>query len=308
MYYDHAQRVVGWGQDIADALSPTGYPKPGVQKVEWFKLQLMMPDDTCIDPINLPPLPPGKSKIDVVADYLYHLRQAMLNQLQKTLGEVFNREERNIRYYLTVPAIWNDAAKAATRQAAVQAGFLQDKNDNRLTLITGSEAAIIFCLKTGLLNLKIHDTVLIIDCGAGAVDLIAYEIEGEQPLSISECTASSGDFCGSTALNRNFSKFLRAKIRKMKLSDGFRPVSRVYANCVIYFENFIKAGFRNNGQKWAVDVGFEPGIEDGYMIFTNEDILQCFEPVVNRIVELVRNQIDAIQAQNRNLQASPTKT
>lgn len=308
MYYDHAQRVVGWGQDIADALSPTGYSKPGVQKVEWFKLQLMTPDDTCIDPINLPPLPPRKSKIDVVADYLYHLRQATLNQLQKTLGEAFDREERNIRYYITVPAIWNDAAKAATRQAAVQAGFLQDKNDNRLTLITGSEAAIIFYLKTGLLNLKIHDTVLIIDCGGGAVDLIAYEIEGEQPLNISECTAGSGDFCGSTALNRNFSKFLRAKIRKMKLSDGFRPVSSVYAKCFIYFENFIKAGFRNNGQKWAVDVGFEPGIEDGYVIFTNEDILQCFEPVVNRILELVRNQVDAIQAQNRNLQASPTKT
>ena len=93
----------------------------------------------------------------------------------------------------------------------------------------------------------------------------------------------------------------------MKLHNGVRPVSRVYAKCIIYFENFIKAGFRNNGQKWAVDVGFEPGIEDGYMIFTNEEILQCFEPVVNRILELVRNQIIAIQAQNRDLQVSPRK-
>lgn len=25
--------MVGWGPDIADALAPTGYPKPGVQKV-----------------------------------------------------------------------------------------------------------------------------------------------------------------------------------------------------------------------------------------------------------------------------------
>jgi len=89
--------VVGWGPDIAEALAPTGYPKPGVQKVEWFKLQLMMSGNTYIDPINLPPLPPGKSEIDVAADYLFKLRQAMRNQLQKTLGEVFNREERNIR-------------------------------------------------------------------------------------------------------------------------------------------------------------------------------------------------------------------
>jgi hypothetical protein len=304
LYYDQYQKVVGWGPDIADALAPTGYPKPGVQKVEWFKLQLMLSGNTYIDPINLPPLPPGKSEIDVAADYLFHLRQAMRNQLQKTLGEVFNREERNIRYYLTVPAIWNDAGKAATRAAAIQAGFLRDENDNRLTLITEPEAAAMFCSKTGLLNLKIHDAVLIVDCGGGTVDLIAYEVEEEQPFSVAECTAGSGDSCGSTALNRNFSNILRAKIRKMKLPDGSKTAGKVYAKCIMDFENRIKADFRNNGQKWVgIEAEFpEAGIEEGYMTFTNEEILQCFEPVVNRILELVRNQIIAIQAQNRALQ------
>ncbi|KAK4545258.1 hypothetical protein LTR36_003438 [Oleoguttula mirabilis] len=307
LYYDQHQQVVGWGPDIAEALAPTGYPKPGVQKVEWFKLQLMLSGNTYIDPINLPPLPPGKSEIDVAADYLFKLRQAMRNQLQKTLGEVFNREERNIKYFLTVPAIWNDAGKAATRAAAIQAGFLRDENDNRLTLITEPEAAAMFCTKTGLLNLKIHDAVLIVDCGGGTVDLIAYEVEEESPFTVAECTAGSGDSCGSTALNRNFSNILRAKIRKMKLPDGSKTAGKVYAKCIMDFENRIKADFRNNGQKWAVDVGIEAefpeaGIEEGYMTFTNEEILQCFEPVVNRILELVRNQIIAIQAQNRALQ------
>lgn len=309
LYYDQYQKVVGWGPDIADALAPTGYPKPGVQKVEWFKLQLMTSGNTYVDPINLPPLPPGKSEIDVAADYLFKLRQAMRAQLQKTLGEVFTREERNIRYFLTVPAIWNDAAKAATRQAALQAGFLRDENDNRLTLITEPEAAAMFCAKTGLLNLKVGDAILIVDCGGGTVDLIAYEVEDENPFTVSECTAGSGDSCGSTALNRNFSNILRAKIRKMKLPDGSRTAGKVYAKCIMDFENRIKADFRNNGQKWAVDVGIEAdfpeaGIEEGYMTFTNEEILQCFEPVVNRILELVRNQIIAIQAQNRSLQVS----
>ncbi|KAG6003327.1 hypothetical protein E4U21_002104 [Claviceps maximensis] len=307
LYYDQYQKVAGWGPDISDALAPTGYPKPGVQKVEWFKLQLMLSGNTYIDPINLPPLPPGKSEIDVAADYLFKLRQAMRSALQKTLGEVFNREERNIRYYLTVPAIWNDAGKAATRAAAIQAGFLRDENDNRLTLVSEPEAAALFCSKTGLLNLKVHDAVLIVDCGGGTVDLIAYEVEEENPFTVAECTAGSGDSCGSTALNRNFSNILRNKIRKMKLPDVSKTAGRVYAKCIMDFENRIKADFRNNGQKWAVDVGIEAefpeaGIEEGYMTFTNEEILQCFEPVVNRILELVRNQIIAIQAQNRALQ------
>src|ERR1700733_9360553 len=91
LYYDQHQQVVGWGPDIAEALAPTGYPKPGVQKVEWFKLQLMLSGNTYIDPINLPPLPPGKSEVDVAADYLLNLRQVRGNQLQKARGVVFLR-------------------------------------------------------------------------------------------------------------------------------------------------------------------------------------------------------------------------
>lgn len=58
-----------------------------------------------------------------------------------------------------------------------------------------------------------------------------------------------------------------------------------------------------NGHKWVVGVDVEEdfpdvGIEEGYMILTNDDILQCFEPVVNRILELIRSQIKKIQAQN----------
>jgi hypothetical protein len=275
--------------------------------VEWFKLKLMVSGNTYIDPINLPPLPPHKSEIDVVADYLFQLRQAVHNHLQKTLGEFFNREERKIRYYLAVPAICNDAVKATIRAATIQAGFLRDENDNSLNLIAAPEAAAMFYFKTS--NLKVHDAVLIVDFSGGYADLIAYEVEKKQPFSVAECTTGSGDLCGSTALNRHFSSMLRARIRKMK----FQVSGRVYAKCINDFENSIKTDFRNNGQKWAVDVGMwstdvsmearflEAGIEEGYMMFTNEEILECFKPVVNRIVELVQNQIIAIQAQNRSL-------
>jgi hypothetical protein len=303
------QKVVGWGPSVTGALAPTGFPKPGVQKLEWFKLRLMMSGSNYIDPVSLPPLPQGKTEINVAADYLAQLHEAMRIHLQKILGDVFYREEYNIQYYLTVPAIWDDAAKASTRAAAIQAGFIRDENDKRLTLVTEPEAAAMFCTKTGLLNLKVRDSILIIDCGGGTVDLIAYEVEEEQPLSVAECTGGTGDSCGSMALNHNFSNILRAKIRKMNLPEGSKTTARIYAKCVMDFENRIKADFRNDGQKWAVDVGIdmaypEADIEDGYMTFTNEEILQCFELVVNRILELVRNQIFSIEAQNRPLQVS----
>ena len=76
------------------------------------------------------------------------------------------------------------------------------------------------------------------------------------------------------------------------------------------FDNRIKYEFRNNGQKWAVDVGIEAeipeaDINEGYMVWTNEEILQCFEPVVNRILELTQNQIIAVQAIGRQLKVIP---
>ncbi len=118
----------------------------------------------------------------------------------------------------------------------------------------------------------------------------------------------------STALNRNFSNIVRKKIHIMKLPEGSRTAGRVYAKCIMDFENRIKADFRNNGQKWAVDVGIdvgieaefpEAGIEEGYMTFTNDEILQCFGPVINRIDELIRNQVAQVQTQNATLKVHP---
>jgi hypothetical protein len=85
---------------------------------------------------------------------------------------------------------------------------------------------------------------------------------------------------------------------------------RIYAKAIWEFDNRIKNDFRNNGQKWAVDVGIEAeipeaDIEEGYMVWTNKEILQCFEPVINRILELTQNQIIAVQAIGRELKVIP---
>jgi hypothetical protein len=188
--------VVGWGLDIADALAPTGYPKPGVQKVEWFKLQLMLTGSSYIDPINLPPLPPGKSEIDVSADYLYKVWWAVKSQLQMSLGEVFFQKERNIQYYFTIPGIWNDAGQNSLRAAIIEAGLLYGENDKRLSYVTEGEAAAHYCLKTSVLNLQVGGIVLIVDCGTATVDLQACEYTSESPHSFAEFTPGSGDSCG----------------------------------------------------------------------------------------------------------------
>jgi hypothetical protein len=65
--------------------------------------------------------------------------------------------------------------------------------------------------------------------------------------------------------------------------------------------------FQNSGQRWAADLGIEAdfpeaSIEEGYMVFTNEEILMCFEPVINRIIEMLRHEIDEIVKLGRIIQ------
>ena len=98
------------------------------------------------------------------------------------------------------------------------------------------------------------------------------------------------------ALNRNFSNIIRSKLKKMKLPEGSKTLARCYAKCIMDFEHRIKNDFRNNGQKWAVDVGIENDypdvpIDEGYMVFDNEEVLRAFTPVINRVIELIQNQL-----------------
>jgi hypothetical protein len=96
----------------------------------------------------------------------------------------------------------------------------------------------------------------------------------------------------------------------MKLPEESELAAKVYAKNMKDFEYFIKVKFRKNGQKWVTDVGFEeeeleyPGanIEEGYMSWTNDEIFGCFDPVCNRVVELINNQITSVMSLSYSIQ------
>ena len=51
---------------------------------------------------------------------------------------------------------------------------------------------------------------MIVDCGGGTVDLTTCKLIGDKQLSeITECT---GDYCGSTFIDKEFAEYLRRKL------------------------------------------------------------------------------------------------
>jgi len=116
-----------------------------------------------------------------------------------------------IEFIITTPAVWSDMAQAKTRSCAQQAGM---GNGNALHIISEPEAAAMYALDAmDPHNIKVGDTFVLCDAGGGTVDLISYKVSALKPiLQISEAAPGSGSACGSTFLNRIFSKFLKDKL------------------------------------------------------------------------------------------------
>lgn len=218
--------------------------------------------------------------------------------LRDYLPEIFEREERNIRYIIAIPVTRSRAAASEYRTAAAKAGFIRDDNDNRLTTIPYPEALVLYCVNDGLLELDVHDVVLVVDCDKWTTEIAAYKVDSVVPLYISGFTFTSDDCCGSGNVEANFSDVVRAKFRKLDEIDS-RVSGEIRRQFMLQFSSQIIKDFRNNGQNWAVEVCEEldypeVDIADGYATFTNAEILRCYEPVVDHIMGLIKAQQEAI--------------
>ncbi|KAL3878432.1 hypothetical protein ACJMK2_030782 [Sinanodonta woodiana] len=122
-------------------------------------------------------------------------------------------KEDEIYWILTVPAIWNDAAKQFMREAAVKAGI---KHRN-LRLALEPEAASIYCKEkivereeTGpnpeLTALKTGSKFMVVDMGGGTVDVTVREVaEGRK---LKEIHIATGGPWGGMKVNENFMNFM----------------------------------------------------------------------------------------------------
>jgi molecular chaperone DnaK (HSP70) len=137
-------------------------------------------------------LPKDKDAIQVVSDFLSEVYKHILKMIAKQITEEALRITP-LEFWFTVPAIWSDRAKDATRKAAEIAGFgnSHDRREDTIFMITEPEAAAIAALKKttidGLgasvkvsnhclsvfrqLTAKVQpgDGVLVCDCGGGTV-------------------------------------------------------------------------------------------------------------------------------------------
>lgn len=118
----------------------------------------------------------------------------------------------DIAWVLTVPAIWNDAAKQFMREAAIEAGI----DENKLTIALEPEAASLYCHQipvercvsktTSLASFGPGKRYLVLDAGGGTVDITVHEVTRRGDLK--ELHKASGGAWGGTKVDDAFEAFL----------------------------------------------------------------------------------------------------
>uniref|UniRef100_A0A6I8N1D2 Heat shock 70 kDa protein 12A n=1 Tax=Ornithorhynchus anatinus TaxID=9258 RepID=A0A6I8N1D2_ORNAN len=203
------------------------------------------------------------------------LQEQALKELSDQAGSEF--ENSDVRWVITVPAIWKQPAKQFMRQAAYQAGMATPENPEQLIIALEPEAASIYCRKLRLhqmidLSTKAavngytsSDTVgagfaqgdryVVVDSGGGTVDLTVHQIrlpEGH----LKELYKATGGPYGSLGVDYEFEKLL-CKIFGEDFIEQFkikRPAA--WVDLMIAFESRKRAAAPDRSNPLNINLPF----------------------------------------------------
>lgn len=235
-----------------------------------------------------------KEPVSVAADFIGALYKHALSEIGKAVPNHYFRLCKK-EFVLSVPAVWSDAAKAATIEAAKSAGI------SPVTLIKEPEAAALYTMHSLGFSLQVGDAFVVCDAGGGTVDLISYEVIGLEPdFQVKELVPGSGGMAGSLGLNQRFVEAVRTlvgedqwdelkKTRGLSLAEKQfdREVKRSFYGDLEeeYFINFPMANLEDDPDN---------GLQSNCWRMTGKDLSDIFAPLVADVLRLINDQIKSV--------------
>ena len=156
------------------------------------------------------------SVLRLIAEFLKLIKETALKDISETLGGEGLLNENEIRWCLTVPAVWKEDSKQIMRHAAELAGLIGEgsKEAERLLLVLEAEAAAVHCQQVMMRQnesaLESGKVIMIVDAGGGTVDITVHEVIGGKGLD--ELVPCEGGLHGSKYVDRTFREFLDYKL------------------------------------------------------------------------------------------------
>ncbi|XP_059376173.1 heat shock 70 kDa protein 12A isoform X3 [Carassius carassius] len=213
--------------------------------------------------------------LDIFAYALAFFKEQALKELSDQAGADFDNAD--VRWVITVPAIWKMPAKQFMREASYKAGLVSRDNPDQLIIALEPEAASIYCRKLRLhqmvdlgnktsLNgysptenvgagMTQGDRYVVVDCGGGTVDLTVHQIRMPEG-HLKELYKASGGPYGSIGIDYEFEKLL-CKIFGQDFIDQFkvkRPAA--WVDLMIAFESRKRAAAPDRSNPLNINLPF----------------------------------------------------
>ncbi|KAG0611676.1 hypothetical protein M758_7G157500 [Ceratodon purpureus] len=258
-------------------------------------------------------LPAGLTVNVLITDYLREMGALVLKTLQDSYGAQLTKQA--IQWCVTVPSIWNNAAKATMKACMTSAGLVDGVDGSRhpLIVVLEPEAASFFCHKAMSEQvLKAGDKLLVADIGGGTSDIVVQEVVsvGKSGYRVRESTTSSGGLCGGTYVDARFMEFLHKAIGPcLQVCISEQP--NVYSQLIHAWE-LTKVNFGDNvsiGEsidinlpsklvtKWE-EYDRRMGIpeRDSYeeLEISYQEMQSIFDPVIKQNMQLVHEQLQQV--------------
>ncbi|CAG8575473.1 2533_t:CDS:2, partial [Paraglomus occultum] len=304
LQYDNHWNVFKWGYPALTEYETLKKKKISArnetQTVEMFKLHL-------IDTLGhqKPPLPKGLTCWKAITDYLKALNQSIKKTLLIKWPELHYHSQ--VLKIMTIPAELDGNTLCMMRKCAYEAEIINTLDSKDLVFATEPEATAIYCVRS--LNLKPGSAFLVVDCDLDTVDLTLRTFLATRKLS--KVTDRTGDFCGSTFVDREFIKYIASVVGESAMRIFKEKHKVAFQYMIKQFCDRVKFVFDGDREKFETtnfefDVGrFCPELmqyvqgdkkkrmkeEDWIIELDYETVKSCFDPVVNRILQLIETQL-----------------
>ena len=149
----------------------------------------------------------------VIQRVLEKLRDLAIAEIKKNRPN----EQNNIKYVVTVPAIWEEFQKNIMMEACINAGLIREEDDKSLFFALEPEAASYYCLNNKSIDknlIKEGEYYIICDLGGGTGDIVTHLIKANK--NVNEICAPNGGKFGSNEINKLFYEEVIFKIFECK--------------------------------------------------------------------------------------------
>jgi molecular chaperone DnaK (HSP70) len=259
------------------------------------------------------------SVMKLIAEFLRRIKEVALNDIEETLGGEGLLNDNEIRWCLTVPAVWREDSKQIMRHAAQLAGLISEgtQEAERLLLVLEPEAAAVHCqqamMRQNQVALESGKAIMIVDAGGGTVDITVHEVRlGE---GLDELVPCGGGLHGSKYVDKNFREFLARKLCAEAIDEFETQWPVEYAKLMSETWENIKCRY-DAAPNWRASIEMPRRLEkiletsfpevldrlanaqggDNTVIrLTHDDMEAIFKSVVAQLIDKVRNQFTALE-------------